>query len=233
MKKILSLILFMMILAGAVWAGDLATFINLGFSENSRYFMFGEYGIDGKSSLPYAEVYTVDVYENQFTPQGVKKEVFNIPPQAGQNGQGALLTILHNLAVKPDDPVARYHINHMKPGRLVYLLINGQTPRSQIDFRDFGSGNSYRVILNQTVFGNDRNVSSAFHINLSVTDKGGNVTPYIIGLPNFKREGVKTYRLKQVIFSPDESSLIFVIEKELVSDDGVDFRYMVETVKLK
>ena len=233
MKKLLSLILLITAFSTAVWAGDLATFINLGFSDNSRYFMFGEYGIDGKSSLPYAEVYTVDVHENQFTPRGVNRETFTITPQAGQNGMGALLTILHSLAGKPDDPVTRYQINHMKPGRLVYLLVNGQTPRSQIDFRDFGFGNSYRVILDQSSFGTGRDISSAFHINLTVTDRGGNVTPYIIGLPNYKRPGVKTYRLKQVIFSPDESSLVFVIEKEMVSDDGVNFRYMVETVKLK
>jgi len=233
MKKILSLILLMVLLAGAVWAGDLATFINLGFSENSRFFMFGQYGIEGKSSLPYAEVYTVDVHENKFTPRGVKNEVYNIPPQAGQNGMGALLKILHDLAARENDPVSQYQINHMKSGRLVYLLVNGQTPKEQIDFRDFGLGNSYRVILNQSRFGTGKGVSSAFHINLTVTDKAGNVTPFIIGLPNYRRTGVQAYRLKQVIFSPDESSLIFVVEKEMVSTDGVDFRYMVETVRLK
>jgi predicted secreted protein len=41
------------------------------------------------------------------------------------------------------------------------------------------------------------------------------------------------YRIKQVMFAPDEKSLVFVIEKELLDGSGPSIRYMVETVKLK
>lgn len=233
MKKTLPLILSIMLIATAAWAGDLASFINLGFSDDSKYFMFGQYGIDGTSSLPYAEIFTIDVPRNEYAPQGVKKASYTVPPGPGQDGHGALLRALNEFAKRPDDPVARYGINHLKTGRMVYLLVNGQEPRDAIEFRDFGSGSSYHVELSQNTAGTGTNVSSSFYINLTVTDKNGNINPRIVGLPNFRRPGVKSYKIRQVIFSPDETSLVFVVEMEQTGSGGTNYRYMVETVKLK
>ncbi len=232
MKKILSFIILTFLLSIPVWAGDLATYINLGFSEDSRYFMFGQYGIGGEDSLPYAEVYTVDVHANTFAPQGVRKEDYSTPPQAGQNGLGALLNLLRGIGESSSDIIDSCGIDHLVSGRMVYLLINGHTPKSEIEFRDFGSGNNYKVQLNQSRFGTGYDVSAAFHINLTVTDNQGRISAHTIGLPGYKRAGVKTYRIKQVVFSPDESSLVFIVEKEMETDAGVNIRYMAETVYL-
>ena len=232
MKKIMSFILLTVLFSTVIWAGDLAAYVNLGFSEDSRYFMFGQYGIDGSDSLPYAEVYTVDVHANTYTPGGVRKEKYDTPPQVGQNGLGALLNLLRTIGESSSDTIGRYRIDHLKSGRLVYLLINGQTPKSEIEFRDFSSGNHYKVQLNQASFEAGGRISAAFHINLTVTDKAGNISAHTIGLPGYKRQDVKSYRIKQVVFSPDEKSLVFVIEKDMENEDGTDIRYMVETVKL-
>lgn len=218
-----------MILSAFLFAGDLASFINLGFSEDSRYFMFGQYGIDGESSLPYAEIFTVDVHKNSFPPQGVFRRNFTTSPQVGQDGSGALLSLFW----EAKDSARARNISPLLRGRLVYLLVNGEEPKSQISFRDFHLGSQYMVTLNQEQFSSERRVSAAFHINLAVTDAAGTIKTYTIGLPDYKRDGVRRYKIRQVFFSPDESSLIFVVEREEEDHGGsVNIRYMVETVKL-
>ena len=37
----------------AAGAGDIAQFVNLGFSADSKYFMFGQYGVLQKTSTPW------------------------------------------------------------------------------------------------------------------------------------------------------------------------------------
>ena len=49
-----------------LFANDIAWFQNLGFSANSNYFMFGQYGISEENSKPYAESYIIDVGANKF-----------------------------------------------------------------------------------------------------------------------------------------------------------------------
>ena len=88
------LILILIICAMPVFSGDVADYVNLGFSDDSGYFMFGLYGIDYRNSKPYAEIYTVDVSGNRFAGNGVYEKVYDSVLQPGQDGSGALLTCL-------------------------------------------------------------------------------------------------------------------------------------------
>ena len=45
--------LFLLAALGAS-AGDIAQFVNLGFSADSKYFMFGQYGVSETTSSPFA-----------------------------------------------------------------------------------------------------------------------------------------------------------------------------------
>ncbi len=112
----------------------------------------------------------------------------------------------------------------------MYLLVNGEKPKESLEFRDFYKGDKYIVTLIQEQFGSGDSISSAFHINLSVTDKTDRTSTYTIGLPNYKRKDVLSYRIKQVVFSPAEDGLVFIIEKEISDSDGKSIRYMVETM---
>ena len=93
-KKLLFLPL-LLILAGTLSAGDHAAFVNLGFSNNSRYFMFGFYGVNEESS-PYSEIYLVNVHANDFVPEGVKRGIYRVPIEPGQEGAGAFFTLYKN-----------------------------------------------------------------------------------------------------------------------------------------
>ncbi len=212
-----------------LYAGDIATYVNLGFSEDSRYFMFGQYGIEETKNHPYAELYLVDLKANDFVPKGVKKAQYPVEVLPGQDGSGALLMALKDSIGLVDS----YKINHIKTGRVVYLLINGEEPKSNLEFRDFLSGSTYTVNLVQRTFGKEPDIESSFHINLTVTDAKGSTKAYTIGLPDFKRKGVRTYRIKQVVFSPDERNLVFIVEREEIAGKSLNIRYMVETVNLR
>ena len=209
-------------------AGDVATFVNLGFSEDSSVFMFGQYGVIDGEERPYAEIYTVNVHKNAFVPDGVTKKVYTDEVQPGQDGSGALFNLFHQ--VEPQ--VSKYSVDHLKTGRLVYVHVDGDKPKERIEFRDFYRGDSYVLTLVQQNFGTDRDVSASFHINLAVTSKSGSTRTYTLGLPDYRRDGVISYRIQEVFFSPAESGLVVVMEKELWSEQGKNIRYMVETTTL-
>jgi predicted secreted protein len=210
-------------------AGDVASYVNLGFSINSRYFLFGYYGIDDASSQPYSELYLVDVHKNGFVPGGRMRGAYPVEVQAGQDGSGALFTLFSRNVEK----IREYGIDHLRSGRVVYLLVNGAEPKSHIEFRDFQRKSTVSVDLLQSLQGSGRNIRSSFHLKLKVSDAAGSAREYTVGLPDYYREGVKSYRIKQVFYSPDEESLVFVLEKEELDGDGSDIRYMVETVRIR
>lgn len=233
-KHVCIALLILFFAGGALFAGDVATFVNLGFSENSDIMMFGQYGVRSEDSRAYAEIYTVDVEKNRFVKGGVEQKVFDTEIGAAQDGRGGLYELLHTV----EPLVDKYNINHLLSGRLVYLFIDGKEVKERLKFRDFHHGDSYDLTLVQQSFGegenegDDDSVSASFHIKLSVTDKEGTEKSYTLGLPDYKRDGVSAYRINRVFFSPDEQGLVCVVEKHLREKDGKSIRYMVETVRL-
>jgi predicted secreted protein len=171
----------------------------------------------------------VDVPANNFVTGGVFAEEYPIAVNPGQEGRGALFTLLHSAR----EYVNRYRINHMKPGRILYLLLNGDEPKSSLSFRDFQTGNRYAVELVQTSRGSDKNVEAAFYITMSLTRPSGVSTDYTIGRPGYYRRGVRGYQIRSIYISPEEDSLVFVIEREETDTGGANIRYMVETTAIK
>ena len=222
------LIAIILLFSYVLVAGDVATYVNLGFSPNSRYFLFGQYGIDSENTKPYAAIFLVDVFRNTFVPQGVISKNYDVEVQPGQEGLGALL----NTVRENNELLSKYEIDDVKIGRVLYLLVNGDEPKSQLNFRDFNNERTINIQLHQQKLGGGKSVSSSFYLDLDVTSKDGRRSDYKVGLPDYKRTGVERYRIKQVCYTPDEKSMVFVIEKEEYQEDGVNIRYMVETVKL-
>ena len=72
MKKILVCAFSVFFAVCSSFAGDAASFDDIGFSEDGKYYLFGQYGKTDKTYEPWAEIYTVDVAANDF----VKGEVF-------------------------------------------------------------------------------------------------------------------------------------------------------------
>ncbi len=225
MKKLITAVVFFLC-TSFIFSGDIAQYINLGFSSNSKYFMFGQYGISSKNSEAYAETFIVDVSKNDYIKDGLLSKTFSDDILPGQEGLGALFTILEDSLTI----IKKTGINHIATGRVVYLLVNGVKPKERLEFRDFYKGDTYIVTLIQKKFVSNDNASSSFHINLAITDKMERTRTYTIGLPDYKRKDVTSYRIKQVVFTPSEDGLVFVIEKEINEPKGKIIRYMVETL---
>ena len=229
-RRIAALATTVLVLCSAsLAAGDVATFVNLGFSEDSRTFMFAQYGIEDESTTPFAELYTVDVPNNKFVANGVLSQEYDVPLSPGQDGSGALYNLLPD--AKP--LVEKFGIDHLRQGRLVYLLVNGQEPKSRISFRDFRSGNRYEVQLVQEERGEGENVRSAFHILLTVKREDGSSREYTVRLPDYYREDINRYQIRQILHAPNERGIVFVVEKISDMTNGREVRFMVETVTFR
>ncbi|RKX97957.1 MAG: hypothetical protein DRZ90_04540 [Spirochaetes bacterium] len=232
-RTILSLLLIFT--AVFVMAGDLAVLENLGFSNDGRYFMFGQHVLITDSGQAYAETAIVDVAGNSFVPRGWKKSGWDVPMIPNQNSRGALYELLWESAALK----SRYGISHLEQGRLLYTRTDGDESEVKTGekgestpallFRDFGDiekGREYTLILNQESNTEGKVVSSAFGIELAVKDSNGREASYNIGRPDYFRDGVDSYRIDRVWLGPTGRSLIIAVAK---IDAEQSVRYMVES----
>jgi predicted secreted protein len=228
-KPVFAILIILFTCVSALWAGDTAVFVDLGFSPDGRTYMFGQYGVLSPSLRPWAEIFVVDVNRNVFVQNGRQSLYPTARIQAGQDGSG----VLHQLVSNHSSLVTRHGINFQNQGLPLYISRDENPPPrgERITFRDFLSGKSYVAQLVPTIIGSGQNVSSRFHINLEVTSNG-QVSYYTVGTPNFMRQGVFQYNIKRVIIDAGGNSVIFVIEMRRAANDGHNIRYMVEAVRL-
>ncbi len=230
MAKRLALVCALFLLAAlAAFAGDVAQFVNLGFSADGKYFMFGQYGTLEKDSTPWADSFLVDVRANDFVAKGTRHFAGTKPLDPGANGLGALLNLLRDGAAQ----IKQLKIDHLISGRLLYVLFDGAEASDSLEFRDFQSGRAYKITLTQSAAPSGATVSSSFSIAISTTEKDGTVKSFTAGTPGVKRTGVKAYHIKLITLSPDSGSLVFIVQREEQDTHGDNVRYMVETVRPK
>lgn len=228
MKK-LSIFLFFITFTSLVYAGDVANFVNLGFSPNGDYFLFGEYGIVSDYQKAYANMWLVDVKKNAFVSGGRFSGEYKTVIEPGESSIGALLKLL----VEGQDKTKKYKIDYLEQGRPLYVRINDNNDVDVLNFRDFGTGLTYNFELVKDSEKVGDVVKSSFGINLDTTDKNGKVKRYNIGNPQFKRENVVDYKIERILHSSSNSNIIVVLSKYIAEGDKVNIRYMVETVSLK
>ncbi len=228
-KTHLVVVTIFLAITGVTFAGDAARFVNLGFSRDSRVFVFGQYGITYEENLPFAEIFAVDVPRNVFVQDGVFSRTFQTTIGPGQDGIGAL----YNLLPDAEKVIQRYGVDHLNQGRLIYLLVNGAAVREQIEFRDFETGNSYTIKLVQSRRTNGEHVQAAFYLDVTTRLADGSVVNHRVGRPDYFRDDIDRYRIKQIVASPNERSVVAVIERIRETGEGMRIRYMVETVQLR
>src|SRR5215469_14320950 len=94
-KKILIIVTVgLLLVVSGLWAGDTATFVDLGFSPDGRTYMFGQYGVQSSTLRPWAELFIVDVQQNRFVNGGRLSYVYDKPVVFGQGGSGALFHLI-------------------------------------------------------------------------------------------------------------------------------------------
>jgi predicted secreted protein len=228
-KILLQLIVFSLLGTLSVFAGDVANFVDLGFSEDGNTYMYGQFGVREGSQLPWAEMRIVNVRANDFVSNGRFNYTHTDTISAGQDGAGAL----YKLIARNSQAIEKYAVPFLRQGVPLYItLLNGQTDAA-IDFRDFEKDVRYTAKIVPYTEGYGESLRSSFFVEISRTGADGVSRTFTAGTPGIKRNGIESYFIKKVLVAPDRSSMIFVIEMYSRNGAGApDVRYMVETLKL-
>jgi predicted secreted protein len=232
-KKTIYLVLTVLIFSGfRLWAGDNASFVDLGFSPDGRIYMFAQYGVESDTLRPWAELAVVDVPKNNFVPGGRVSYTHTGTVTNGQDGSGALYRLIARNGALAD----RYGVDYLRQGSPLYISLENSDKAGDggeiIEFRDFQAGVSYTATLIPTLEGGGSAMKSSFFINLERTARNGSKRTYTVGTPTVKRPLISSYRIRKVMVAPQDGSLIFVIEMKRPGDGGFDIRYMAEALKL-
>ena len=228
MKK-LSIVLLLVILSTNLFAGDVATFVNLGFSPKGDYFLFGEYGVEATIQEAYANMWMIDVKGNRYAKGGVFSGKYKTVIEPGESSIGALLKLL----ISGSKYISSKKIDFLDQGRPLYVRINDSENIDNLEFRDFASGTKYKVDLNKNIKSIGDSFVSSFGISLVTTSKSGVVKNYLLGNPDYERKGVKDYKIERILHSGYGNNLVVVVSKQIVDGDSINIRYMVETISLK
>jgi predicted secreted protein len=228
-KKCYGFIIAIVLIGQPVWAGDIASFVDFGFSPDGATYMFGEYGIQSQTLKPWADLYVVDVARNNFVTGGKLSFVHESAVVAGQDGSGALYGLIaRNIALAD-----RYRINFLLQGQLLYLSLDTKPlPSENIEFRDFERNIAYKAHLLPTLEGSGASLKSSFYITLERTVADGTKKVYTVGNPQIKRPLINAYRIMKVMIAPRGGAIVFVISTSTPTANGPDVRYMVETLSL-
>lgn len=233
MKK--SVVCSLLLLLGftALSAGDVASFVDKGFSEDGKYYIFGQYGKTDKKFQGYAEIYQVDIAANDY----VEKGVFITKPSSVTADKGGK-EVFDALEAK-----SFYYFKNIKTepaniDHVLYILDDvKKAGTDEIVFKDFrGSDienpNTYNIQLVPTVNGYGKNCKSSFFIMVEKKDADGNIiTRQKVGTPSIQRKGVTNYKIERIFCDKSEKNLIFIIEKTIEDDTGISIRYMVEAAQ--
>ena len=233
MKKSVAFGLIFTFAVFAASAGDVATFVDKGFSEDGRYYVFGQYGKTDKKFQGWAEIYQVDIAANDYTDNGV----FKTKPSAvtaDKNGRDVFEAL---------EGKSFYYFKDLKcqtanMDHVLYILDDvNKTGTDEIVFKDFRSADLdnadvYHIKLYPSVNGSGKNARSSFYIMLEKRNANGElILSRKIGSPEISRKGVTNYKIERIFCDKSERNLIFVIEKMIEDDTGTSIRYMVEAAK--
>ena len=225
MKKKILLSFFLLAVSFSVFAGDVATFEDMGFSQDGSVYVFGQYGTTDKTFLPYAEIYTVDVAKNDF----VKNGVFTSKGVTGKSAQ----QVFSQVTQRAQDFLKPYNLTPVSSSSLLYLKQSEGVDDEEIVFKDFESVDEpvfYHVKVESLYRGKGANTDSSFYIKVEKkTEDGSVLSRFVAGNPEIKRKGVTNYSINRIFTTPDGKGVVFVGEKTVEDSTGVSVRYMVET----
>ncbi|MDR2521435.1 MAG: DUF2259 domain-containing protein [Spirochaetaceae bacterium] len=229
-KRTLPVFTFFLLAVLRLAAGDVASFVDLGFSEDGSTYIFAQYGVEEATLHPWADLNIVNVAQNDFVPGGRFSYVHGEEIGPVQDGSGALM----NLIAKNAAATERYKLDFLIKGIPLFLsLENGQNPAGEtIEFRDFRNERHYRAELVPTLDYSSGGLHSSFYINVHRTDKTGAARQYRVGTPQIKRASITSYTIKKVLINPQNTDMIFVIEMTRETGSAPDIRYMIEALKL-
>ena len=233
MKKILNLALIFALSITSLFAGDVASFVDCGFTADGKYYVFGQYGKIDKKFQGWAEIYQVDIAANDYVDAGVFKTK---PSSVTADKSGK--EVYEALEAKSYYYMKDFKTSPANADHVLYILEDiNKKGTDEIKFTDFRGSDiekpdTYTINLVPTITGKGKNVKSSFYINVVKTDAKGNVLmTKKVGSPDIVRKGVSNYKIERIFCDNSEKNLIFVVEKMFEDDAGISIRYMVEAAQ--
>jgi len=213
--------------AAYVCAGDIASFVNLGFSADGSRFVFGQHGTTDGDYQAYADIYCVDVPTNRFIPGGLFSTKPS-PATAGKEAQSVFSALQNSMG----NYLKQLGVSDASQGRPLYVQARDEKRPDKFEFRDFETGRNYTVSMHTYSEGSGNSVRSSFYLVVEIAYPDGKKDRHTVGLPGYKRKGVKDYSLRRVITDDAGTCAVFVVEKIVNDRNGESVRFMVETLKL-
>lgn len=233
MKKLILSAALITLCGFSVFAGDVATFVDKGFTEDGRYYFFGQYGKIDEKYQAYAEIYQVDIASNDFVDSGV----FKTKPSSVTNGKKGI-EVYESLEMNNFSYLKNFSLEKANLDQTLYILDDvKKSGTDEIVFKDFAGSqvenpDTYHIQLVPTINGYGKNVRSSFYIDVEKRDANGNRISYKkVGSPNIVRKGVSNYKIERIFCDKTGRNFIFVVEKIIEDDLGISVRYMVEAAK--
>ena len=235
MKKTVIFTMALFLFGAVLNAGDVASFVDKGFSEDGKYYVFGQYGRTDKKYQGWAEIYQVDIAANDWVDGGV----FKIKPTA-VTADKAGVEVYEALEGKN-----YYYLRDLKckpanPDQVLYILDDvNKSGTDEIVFTDFNNStvdapDTYHIQLVPTINGKGKNVKSSFYIWVEKKDsEGRTISKTKVGSPDVVRSGISNYKIERIMCDPSQKNFIFVVEKIQEDDTGISIRYMVEAAKIE
>lgn len=231
MKKSILCGLILAVAANVLSAGDVATFVDKGFSQDGKYYVFGQYGKTDKKFQGWAEIFQVDITANDYVDSGI----FKTSPSAAtadKNGR----EVFESLEAKNSSYIERLNCKKANLDHVLYILDDvNKAGTDEIVFKDFrnsGVQDTYKIKLIPTISGKGKTAKSSFYIDLKKYDAEGNlIEKKIVGSPDINRKGVTNYKIERIFCDEAENCLIFIVEKHFEDEAGLSIRYMVEAIR--
>lgn len=233
MKRTLAFIFCALFSVIYSFAGDVASFDDIGFSADGKYYLFGQYGKIDKTFVPWAEIFTVDIAANTFVKESVFTSTEKSPDVSGR-------CAYDNLKKKAEWCLSKYDAKPAEVNNLLFLRDSEtKSPTDTISFRDFegilgDAGFTYDVKLVPTYTGSGSACRSKFYITVQKKDaNGAQVASFTVGSPNYERKGVTGYRIERIFSDASGKSMVFLVMKTQEDSGGTSIRYMVETCAVR
>ncbi len=219
---------------GAIlFADDVASYVDEGFSLDGQYYVFGQYG-NTEASQGFAEIYTIDIAKNDYVDNGL----FFVKPSVTTNGKNGH-TLYTDLRKSNEKYLNGLSLAVIGIDNVLYLNNGLKSVNEKIVVKDFEDtindfSETYSIQLNPWYSGNTATSKSSFFITVEKLDGNGVVVgKQVIGNPDIKRTGVIGYTIEKIIASPNRDTFIFIIGKTIATSKGTSVRYMVETLEVE
>ncbi len=229
-KKVVSLFLLVFCIQTAVFAGDRAEFINLGFSANSEFFLFGQYGKNESGTLLYADVIYHDLVSGENSRELSLSKTYPDSQRSGNNGLSALL-----MSLKEYNSIYNVDVDYNQTGTTLYFQLPGQITGDLISFSDYQVGIIYSVSLVMRPRIREPGTNTALAITLFQTLRDGTQSRFEAGSLIKPIQNVYDFQLKQIIVSPQRDYVVLVFQTTEYDEnnDTTNIRYFIDSVKIK